>query len=164
MEKISPKPVLLAIAAFCFCLLIYAWYLQHGPDRQQPCPLCVLQRMAYIFIGVAALVGAFVKPLTFISAAQFGAIAGMGMAAWQISKGASLTGCLQDPVGIFVNGLPTANYIPQYFFANGSCADAYSALGLPVPVWSLICFLVIESACLLLIIQEFRRRKVNTPV
>lgn len=161
MNKLSPKPALLAIAAFCFCLLLYAWYLQHGPARQQPCPLCVLQRVAYIYIGISALIAAFVNTLASFFAVQFGSMLGIGMALWQIVKGSSMTTCLRDPIGVFVNGLPTADYFPQYFFANGSCADAYSTLGLPVAVWSLICFVVIEAVCVLLIIQALRHRQAS---
>ncbi|MFN7220787.1 MAG: disulfide bond formation protein B [Burkholderiales bacterium] len=56
-------------------------------------------------------------------------VAGDGalLAGWQVAKGSTMTACQADPIGQFVNGLPTADWLPQYFFANGGCADRYDA-------------------------------------
>ena len=140
MTKSHHRLVLAAIALFCFALLVYAYFLQHGPERQQPCPLCVLQRYVYFILGVVALIGAVWPRRSLMVSAALIATCGGGLALWQVMKGAEMTGCLRDPVGIFVNGLPMADWWPEYLFANGGCADKFYTLGLPVPVWSLLSF------------------------
>ena len=140
MQKISPRLLLTAIAVACFGLLAFAWFLQYGPERQQPCPLCVLQRYVYILIGLTALVGVWQQRIGYaIGAAMFAAL-GAGLAAWHTFKGATMLSCQRDPIGEFVNSLPTANWFPEYFFANGGCADQYFVFGVLMQVWSLICF------------------------
>jgi protein dithiol:quinone oxidoreductase len=148
-----------SVALFCFALLAYAWYLQHGPQLQQPCPLCVLQRMAYILVCISAVVAAYRNDIPTKVATMLLALGGGALATWQVLKGGAMTACQRDPIGIFVNGLPTADHFPQYFFASGGCADQYSVLGLPVPVWSLICFFIIMDVCVLAIVQDVRKRK-----
>lgn len=139
-----------AIGVFCFALLAYAWMLQYGPEKQQPCPLCVLQRYVYILVGLFAFAAALhVKRgyprASWSIATLVAANVGAGLALWQVLKGADMTSCREDPIGIFVNNLPTANWFPEYFFATGGCADKYFAFGIPVPVLSLIAFLGIAG-------------------
>jgi protein dithiol:quinone oxidoreductase len=155
IQKLSPRLILGAIAVFSFGLLAYAWMLQYGPERQQPCPLCVLQRYVYLLIGIAALIGALHQHIVHAITTALFALTGAGLATWQVLKGSEMTSCLRDPIGEFVNGLPTADLFPQYFFANGGCADKYFTLGLPVPVWSLICFGLIIFGCGVVILKAF---------
>ncbi len=136
-----------SIAVFAFALLAYAWMLQYGPERQQPCPLCVLQRYVYLLIGIAALIGAAHQHIAYAVTTITFAIVGIALALWQVLKGSEMTSCQRDPIGQFVNSLPTAELFPEYFFASGGCADKYFTLGLPVPVWSLVCFVLIGVAC-----------------
>jgi len=83
----------------------------------------------------------------------------VGLALWQVLKGSDMTSCLRDPVGIFVNGLPMADWWPAYLFANGGCADKFITLGLPVPVWSLACFTGLLVVLLYLGIDAGKRQK-----
>jgi disulfide bond formation protein DsbB len=50
--------------------------------------------------------------------------------------------CLSDPVGEFVQNLPSAQWFEgKLFFATGGCADKYPpTFGLSLVAWSLICF------------------------
>lgn len=146
MQKISPRLVFAAIGFICLGLLAAAWYLQYGPEKQQPCPLCILQRYVYLSLAVVCLLAAAHGPqrmgtLVYATIAVLLASVGVGVAVWQVTKGASMTSCLSDPIGEFVNGLPSANWWPEFLFANGGCADKYPpVLGVSVPLWSLICF------------------------
>ncbi len=134
------RVLLAAIGVLCFALLAYAYFLQYGPDKQQPCPLCVLQRYVYFVVGVDALVAAAFARRGLAFGTAIVAAVGIALALWQVLKGADMTSCLRDPVGIFVNGLPMADWWPEFLFANGGCADKFYTLGLPVPMWSLLCF------------------------
>ena len=163
--KISPRLVFAAIAALCLCFLLTAWYLQYGPEKQQPCPLCILQRYLYMGLGLVSLIGAAHNPrrtgtLVYAGIADLIASAGVALAVWQVSKGASMTTCLADPIGEFVNGLPMANGWPEFLYANGGCADKYPPiLGIPVPAWSLIWFAVFAVMIVLVVVGAMKRRE-----
>ena len=157
MTKSQSRAVLAAIAVFCFGLLVYVFYLQHGPEKQQPCPLCILQRYAYFLLGVASLAGAIWPKRAVAFVAAILAAGGGGLALWQVLKGSDMTSCQRDPIGIFVNQLPMTDWWPEFLFATGGCADKYSTLGLPVPVWSLACFVGLTG---LFVLVAIRLRKV----
>ncbi|MBL8519573.1 MAG: disulfide bond formation protein B [Betaproteobacteria bacterium] len=163
MERINARWVFAGIALLCLLLLTAAWYAQYGPAKQQPCPLCILQRYAYIALGMVCAVAAVAaRPgriaMGFAALADMVASIGVVIALWQVTKGADMTSCATDPVGVFVNGLPTVNWWPEYFFANGGCADVYPPLfGLTVPVWSLIWFLGFSMALAGVLVAEARR-------
>ncbi len=145
--KISTRTLFIAIALFCLALVAKALQLQHGPEMQQPCPLCILQRYAYLAIAFVALAGAVHARATQVYAWLITALSATGVwfTIWQLTKGGSMTSCLADPMGEFVNGLPTAGlFEARVFFATGGCADKYApTFGLSLPVWSLICFAVL---------------------
>jgi disulfide bond formation protein DsbB len=59
--QFSPRPWFLFVALACAGMLTYALYVQHF-DFIDPCPLCVLQRMAYMWIGAVALLAFIHNP------------------------------------------------------------------------------------------------------
>ncbi len=148
--KISPRVFFITLAVLCLGLVAFAYYLQHG-ERQQPCPLCILQRYAYLFIAAFALVAGLHNPdrigrLIYLGFIDLISASGLGLAIWQLTKGDTMQSCLADPIGDFVNRLPSANWWPELFFATGGCADKYPPImGLSVPTWSLVCFAAITS-------------------
>ena len=154
MNRSQTRTVLATIAMFCFALLAYVFYLQHGPEKQQPCPLCILQRYAYFLLGVAALVSAIWLNRATTLAATLAAVSGGGLAMWQVLKGADMTSCQRDPIGIFVNQLPMADWWPEFLFATGGCADKYTTFGLPVPVLSLAGFIGLAGVIVFVFIRS----------
>lgn len=166
LKKISPRVILALIGFACIAVLGVAWYLQYGPGKQQPCPLCILQRYAYMALASVCLLAAAHGPqrigmLIYLMIADAMSAVGLALAIWQVNKGASMNSCLSDPVGEFVNGLPSANWWPEYLFANGGCADVFPPiLGLHVPQWSMVCFatfLAMSSVALLSVVGQMRR-------
>ena len=161
--KLSARAVFSVVAFICAVLLITAYQLQYGAQRQQPCPLCILQRYAYSAIAIVSLIGAIHGPrrlggIIYNSAIASIAFIGAGFAIWQLSKGHAMQTCLADPIGQFVNGLPSADWWPEFFFATGGCADKYpSILGLSVAAWSLIWFVVLAIFSTALASRAVRR-------
>jgi disulfide bond formation protein DsbB len=115
-----------------------------------------LQRYAYFVVAVLALITAATPRAALVWANALIAAAGGSLALWQVLKGSSMESCQRDPIGIFVNGLPMADWWPEYLFATGGCSDKYSTLGVPVPVWSLVCFVGLFAA-LAYIAYRFRK-------
>ena len=54
----SPRLIYLAMFLVCSGLIGFALYLQHAL-RLEPCPMCILQRYAFILVGVQPLRGLF---------------------------------------------------------------------------------------------------------
>lgn len=142
----SSKPVLLAIALACLALLGFALYLQHGLDYL-PCPLCVLQRYAFAGVALICLVAALLPAGAARAGAGLGslaALAGAGVAGWQLwIKSQPSASCGIDPLETSLNRIPTAEFLPFLFRADGLCTTEYDPiLGLSVPQWSLLWFIV----------------------
>ena len=157
------RKLLAVIGLACIAFLGVAWWAQYGPDRQQPCPLCILQRYAYLLLADLALLGAAIPR----RAVRFGctlgaaavALAGLGLAGWQVAKGDTMLSCQRDPIGVFVNGLPMADWWPQFFFATGGCADKLpSIMGFTVPIWSLVWFTVFSVVLVALVLAHLRNK------
>jgi disulfide bond formation protein DsbB len=138
---------LLIVAAVSVGLVGFALYLQHV-KQMQPCPLCILQRYAFLAAALICLIAAFL-PAT---AARIGsglaavaALVGAGIAVhhvWIIAHpGVS---CGIDPLETSLNKIPTATLMPYLFKADGLCSDALDPiLGLQIPQWSLLWFTVL---------------------
>ena len=112
-----------------------------------PCPLCVMQRAAYVLIALIALVAALRQPKGRGTAGYFSVLAmvalvGLGVAVrhvWVLHH--PKFGCGIDVLEQLVNDLPTAKLLPWLFHASGECTAPQPAiLGLQVPEWSLIWF------------------------
>jgi len=130
-------------------LLAEALLLQHF-QNQAPCPLCILQRDAFLLIALIAVAGAIHNPprrsaALYASAMALAGLAGLGVAIWQVwTLHHPKFGCGIDVMEQFVNNLPTAKLLPFVFYASGDCsAHNDPILGLMVPEWSLVWFSVL---------------------
>lgn len=156
----NTRPLLLAIAATCAALVGYALYLQHTL-YMDPCPLCIIQRYLFIAVGIFALVGASMKnPLPGALLALASAIGGLGVVArhlWVLAHPGMSCGI--DPLQTSLNTLPTATMMPWLFAANGLCGDVGDpVLGLQVPQWAAIWFVILAAALAALVIRARRAR------
>ena len=112
-----------------------------------PCPLCILQRIGYLGIGLSCLLAAnftSVRKFFHITAILF-ALYGFGVAArhiWLLSHPS--TSCGLDPLEVWINQFQVAQALPWLFKADGLCSAKLPAiLGLQVPEWSLIWFAIL---------------------
>lgn len=143
------RQVLYAISFISFALIAVALYLQHVAEMR-PCPLCVIQRYAFLGIGVASLVGAIAgqgggKRLGAMVVALLSAIGGLvtvGKHLYVIANPGFSCGI--DPMETMLNKIPTAVYLPGVFRADGLCEGATDAIfGLAIPQWSAVWFVVL---------------------
>lgn len=142
---------LLVLALVCIALVCGALYLQifKGED---PCPLCILQRYGYLCVAIFALIGstssswrsiAISETLVLISA--IGGLIASGRHVWvQAHPNFS---CGFDRLQPIVDGLPPAKWLPKVFQVAGLCETPYPPLlGLTLPQWSLVGFVIIAIA------------------
>ena len=129
-----------------------ALYLQYV-EYLDPCPLCILQRLAVIVIGVIALLAALHNPrqtgqriygllLCLVSAV------GAAIAGWHVY----LQHLPPDEVPECGPGLefmlrrfPLDEVLAKVFTGSGECAEIlWQFLGLSIPAWTLVAFVFLE--------------------
>lgn len=121
--------------------------------NMQPCPWCVLQRVIFLAIAAAAVIGlVWRSPLGRRAGAALAfALAGCGIAAalWQHFVAASSTSCNLTLADRIVSGLTLDERWPEVFMPMASCADAkVNLFGLPYEFWSLGLFVAMALAAL----------------
>ncbi|MGZ3241188.1 MAG: disulfide bond formation protein B [Burkholderiaceae bacterium] len=142
----TSKPLLLAIAIACVALLGFGLYLQFA-EHMLPCPLCIMQRYAFIAVALICLITlALPRGATQMGSfiALLAALAGAGIAGWHLwIKAHPGVSCGIDPMETALNKIPTAKWLPFLLKADGFCSTEYEPiLGLSIPQWSLAWFLV----------------------
>jgi disulfide bond formation protein DsbB len=139
--------------AICAGLLGFAYYLQFH-DGLDPCPLCIFQRVGVILLGLVFLIAGLHHPQQ-IGARIYAvliaatALAGAGVASrhvWlQHLPPDQVPACGPD-LGYMLQILPIAEVIKRVFTASGECANiVWSFLGLSMPVWVLMWFLLLGA-------------------
>ncbi|AWL05315.1 disulfide bond formation protein B [Massilia oculi] len=139
------RQVLFAISSISFALIAVALYLQHAMEMR-PCPLCVIQRYMFLAIGVCTLVGAIggkVRAATILALlAAFGGLVTVGKHLYVIANPGFSCGI--DPMETMLNKIPSAEFLPWLFRADGLCEGATDTiLGLAIPQWSAVWFVVL---------------------
>jgi len=132
-------------------LLAEGMILQHL-EGVAPCPLCVLQRAGFLLYALialgAVLHGARRGARAYAAVLVLTAVSGLGVALrhiWVLYH--PKLGCGIDVLEQFVNGLPTARLLPWLLRASGECTAKHEPmLGLQVPEWSAIWFLLLALA------------------
>jgi disulfide bond formation protein DsbB len=141
---------LLGFAA-CAGAMAFALYLEHGLGLE-PCPLCVLQRVAMIAAGVVFLIAALHGPrawgrhvyalLTALCAAAGAAIAGRHV--WLQSLPADQVPTCGPPLDHLLKIMPWREALTFVLTGEGSCAAVVGAwLGISLPGWTLIGFVLL---------------------
>ena len=140
------RPQNLLGAAACFLLFGYALFAEHV-QGYEPCPLCILQRLAVLGLGTAFLLAALHRPAGAFRHAYSllcGAIgaAGGGVAIRHLWIQAQPEGAV-PPCGasfdFIVENFGVITAVREALTASGECAEIdWSLLGLSMPAWVLI--------------------------
>lgn len=120
----------------------------------QPCPWCVLQRVIFLAIAAACVVGLVWRSalgrLIGGGLALLLALCGVAAALWQHFQAAASASCNLTLADRIVSGwLGLDSLWPDVFSARASCADAaVNLLGVPYDFWSLGLFVVLALVLL----------------
>src|SRR5882724_8650518 len=110
--------------------------------NMQPCPWCVLQRLIFVAIGGAAVIGVGWRSVLGHRLASLLALAlcacGAAAALWQHFVAASSASCNLTLAERIISTLGLDEAMPSVFMALASCAEAAVKLaGVPYDLWSL---------------------------
>ncbi len=152
--------VLAGVAGVCVAAVAAALVSQHVFDMQ-PCPWCVLQRLIFLLIAAAALLGVAWRSQTGQRMAAIGVVlsSGLGIAAalWQHFVAAASASCNLTLADKILSTLTLDARLPQVFAAYASCADAkVNLFGLPYEFWSLGLFAVLAAVGAWLLLKRLR--------
>ncbi|MGA8049348.1 MAG: disulfide bond formation protein B [Burkholderiales bacterium] len=148
LERI-PLRVAFALGALaCAALLGAAYYLQYF-QGQDPCPLCLVQRVFYLCAGIVFLVGALHGPKSW-GATVYGVLAmlfaagGLATAVRQVYlqhlPPEKVPACGPD-LPFMLENFPISRTLTFLVRGSGQCAEVnWRFLGLSIAEWSLICF------------------------
>jgi protein dithiol:quinone oxidoreductase len=123
---------------------------QHVFDMQ-PCPWCVLQRVIFLAVSAAAVLGLLWRSVLGRRVAgglvMLLALSGVAAALWQHFVAASAASCDLTVAERIVAATGLDGRFPEVFAAYASCADAAVKLvGVPYEFWSLALFVVFAVA------------------
>jgi disulfide bond formation protein DsbB len=161
---LRPRLIYLAIFLACAGLMGFGLYLQHV-EHLEPCPLCILQRYAFIATGLVALIAAVHGPgrvgrwlyaLLIAAAAGSGAIVA-GRQSWLQHYPPKVLDCGPD-LAYMIDSFPIAQVLPKVFKGEGDCAKvAWKFLGLSIPEWALVWFALFIIGAVLAAMLRSRR-------
>ena len=142
-------------ALLCVGAVGAALYTQHVLGMQ-PCPWCVLQRLIFLGIAAAALIGLVAQRLGPLLMTLL-AICGMAAALWQHFVAAATASCNLSFADRVMSTLMLDELAPAVFMATASCADAKISLaGVPYEFWSLALFAMLGALAVLAILGRLR--------
>lgn len=145
-QLMNPRVANLLGALVCASMMGFALFAQYGLDLE-PCPLCVLQRVAVITMGLIFAVAAMHRP------GRIGSFIYGGLVAVAAGAGAGVAGrqvwlqtLPKDQVPACGPGLDfmldtfgLGEVLQMVLSGSGECADvAWRFLGLSMPAWVLL--------------------------
>ena len=143
------------LAGFLICggLIAYALYLQYY-EYQNPCPLCILQRIVYIALMVIFLIAALHGPrrtgaAVYSALLVIVALVGAGIAArhvWLQHLPKDKVPECGPGLGYMLDRFPLVNALEKIFRGSGECAEAaWKLFGLSIAEWSLVWFVLLGA-------------------
>jgi disulfide bond formation protein DsbB len=153
----------LVIGLVPFGLIGVGLFLQHVLGLE-PCPLCILQRVAYFCVGVFGLLAASVAPRKAARAVAvlmlLAALTGFGIAGWHVRLQLSPESLSCGPgLEVMLENFPLTQVLPRVFKGSGDCAQAgWTLLGLSIADWSLIWFTILSLASIATFFRPLGRK------
>ena len=161
---LMPRRRLAFFLGFVVCagLMAWAFYLQYG-EGLEPCPLCMLQRVVVVAIGLVFLVGAFHEPGrlgAWMYALVLLLLSGIGAAlatrhVWLQSLPKDQVPACGMGLSYMLESMPFLDVIRRVLEGSGECADkAWVFLGLSIAGWTLAFFVSIAFVGIALVRRD----------
>ena len=161
-QSISNRILYLLGALFASGLMGFGLYLQYV-KHQDPCPLCMVQRVIFIAIlavfAIAALhgpkrVGERIYAALIMSLSLFGA----GVAArhiWIQHLPSDQVPACGPGLDYMLETMPMSNVLKELMHGSGECAaHGWTFLTLGIPEWSLLCYLALAMWAMLIALRK----------
>lgn len=145
---VSSRSVFLVGFLLCFTMLAIAGYFQFV-DNLEPCPLCILQRVFTLVVGVIFLLALLHNPgqtgvriyggLAGLVALFGGAISARHV--WIQNLPADQLPSCGPGLSFMLENFPLGDALTMVLRGSGECAEVlWALLGLSIPAWTLLAF------------------------
>ncbi|PMR73384.1 disulfide bond formation protein B [Billgrantia endophytica] len=168
MQRVSVRQWSLGGLAFCVLMMLVALGLEHIGGLE-PCPLCIFQRVAVLAAAAVFIVAAIHDPLGRAGAALYGGLAlaavigGIAVAwrhLWLQSLPPDQVPSCGPGLDYMMDILPLRDVLAMVLSGSGECAEIdFLLLGISLPGWTLIGFVILALAPLGMLLGAFRERR-----
>ncbi|HEX4943331.1 MAG TPA: disulfide bond formation protein B [Usitatibacteraceae bacterium] len=166
LNRLPSRAVFAAIFMACASLIGFGLVLQHSVGLE-PCPMCILQRYAFVTIGMVALIAAIHGPVGVGVRVYSFLIGAFAIAGGSVSVRQSLlqrfpapeaANCMAGDLDYLLGNFPLAQVLPKIFAGTGDCAKVqWSLFGLSIAEWALVWFVLLVTVAVWL--AFFRKRR-----
>ena len=163
---LSSRSLFLIGFLFCALMLGIAGYFQFI-DNLEPCPLCILQRVSTLLVGVVLLFAVIHNPKGF-GVRIYGFIAGVfaligagisGRHLWLQSLPEDQVPSCGPGLNFMLDNFPLGDTINMVLRGSGECAEVlWTFMGVSIPGWTLLAFILLAFISLS---QLFRRQEIS---
>jgi len=150
-QGISNRWLYLAGMLFPAGLIGFALYLQYV-KHQDPCPLCMVQRVVFIAIAAIFFIAVLHGPKrigerVYAALIVLLALSGVGVASrhiWIQHLPKDQVPACGPGLDYMLDTMPLANVLKQLMHGSGECAEkGWTFLTLGIPEWSLLCYMAL---------------------
>lgn len=160
---------MLSIVGFitCMALLASAYYFQFALEME-PCPLCIMQRVATLMVALGCLAGFFLvsRPLGLLAASSWtllSSLFGLYLSQhhnWLQNLPADQVPSCGPSLEYMLDAFPITEVITVLLRGNGNCAEvSWSFLGLSMPGWLMVFFIGFAIASTIGLFSALKARK-----
>lgn len=161
----SVRWMFIGLTVFSCMMMVIAYVMQYYMELE-PCPLCILQRVALLAVILPLFVG------TWLTSCRVAATICAGFALLSTMAGAGLAGrhlWLQTlppeqvpecgpGLDYLLSTLSISEVFAQVLSGSGECAEvSWSLFSISIPGWTLIGFTLLTVGCILLLLGIQRR-------
>jgi disulfide bond formation protein DsbB len=161
-RHLSNRWLYLAGFLFACSLMGFGLFLQYV-KHQEPCPLCMVQRVIFIAIlavfALAAVHGpARVGERLYAALTVLLSLSGIGVAArhiWIQNLPKDQVPACGPGLDYMLETMPMARVLKELLHGSGECAEkGWSFLALGIPEWSLLCYLALGVWAVLIAVRK----------
>lgn len=145
-------------ATVCFGGLVFAYYAQFYQGLE-PCPLCIVQRLVLLAVGLVFLAAALHNPRTwgakvYALLISLVALAGVGVSGrhvWLQHLPPEQAPRCGPGLDYMLETLPLNETLHEILSGSGECAEVtWRLFGVSIPIWMLLMFLALALAGLVI--------------
>lgn len=158
----NSRMLFLAIFLFSAGALMLGVFIEHQYELE-PCSMCIFQRVMFIGAGLVALaaaiqntgrIGQKIYSVLLLLFADLGAALAIRQL-WLQQLPADQVPTCPPSLDYMLEVLPFTEVVAMVLSGDGNCAEvAWTMLGLSIPGWSLICFVLIVTAGMIQLVRR----------
>lgn len=163
-QSIANRWLYLAGALFASGLMGFGLYLQYV-KHQDPCPLCMVQRVVFIAILVVFALAALHGPKrvgerVYAALIVLLSLSGIAVAArhiWIQNLPKDQVPACGPGLDYMLETMPMGTVLQKLLHGSGECAEkGWTFLTLNIPEWSLLCYLALGALSVLIVVRKPR--------